>query len=126
VVTATKVDQTQSAQVGLNVTDVAGNTTSCDPVMVTVTRSTGAPSFTYANVPQAEGTLTIYNGSPGLSGLAISVNGTVFGVNNLKDGEVRTVDISSAMVAGDNNKIVMATAGRPGAAAYILIWGGTP
>jgi thermitase len=122
VVTATKIDQTQSSQVSLSVLDVAGNTTACDPILVTI-KSTGAPTFTFTSVPQAESRLSIYNGTPGLSGVVVVVNGTPFSVSLLKNGQVTTVDLSSAMLRG-NNTIVLATLGRPGGSANILFWDG--
>jgi Domain of unknown function DUF11 len=122
VVTATKIDQTQGAEVGLQVTDVAGNVTNCDPVDLTVSRSTGAPTgTTVTHVTQQEQTVTIRNGTPGLTNISISVNGTNFEVAGLKDGDKRNVDISSALQSGSNNTVVLMPKGTPGGSADITI-----
>jgi hypothetical protein len=122
VVVATKIDQTQGASVGLQVTDVAGNVTSCDPVDVAVSRDTGTPAgTTVPHVTQAEKTVTITNSTPGLTNLSISVNGKNIQAAGLKDGEKRDVDISSVLQPGSNNTVVLTPEGKPGGSADILI-----
>jgi hypothetical protein len=121
VVIATKVDQSLGAQVALTVTDQAGNVTDCDPVLVQLS-SNGSQTFT--GLPQAENKITIKNGQPGLTRLQAVVNGRRFGLNNLRDNEVRTLDVSSAMRPGNTNTIILRGYGKPGASADVLIWDG--
>ncbi|HSF44230.1 MAG TPA: hypothetical protein VLT87_30865, partial [Thermoanaerobaculia bacterium] len=63
-------------------------------------------------------------GSPGLSNLTINVNGVRFKVTGLKDGVEQTVDISSAMHAGDNNVVNLEGRGKKGSWAEVIIWDG--
>lgn len=65
--------------------------------------------------------LTISNGSPGLMVLIIQVNGVPFVVAGLGDGQKRTIDISSALITGDNNSIAMTPVGLPGSDAVVML-----
>jgi hypothetical protein len=125
VVTATKRDPALSAQVQLEVADVAGNKAVCDPVLVTVRSDGGVPETeTLTGIPQAEGRVTLKNGSPGLRTLIVAVNGRRFVEGGLRDGEERTVDIAAALRPGEGNTIALTAIGRRGASADILIWDG--
>jgi hypothetical protein len=120
-VRATKLDLALSAQVELRVRDVTGDAVTCDPVLVTVSRSPGAPvSVTLTGVPQAEHTLDVSNGVPGLTNLRVEVNGRRWELAGLKDGESRTLDLSPAMRSGANT-VVLTPVGRPGGSAVALI-----
>lgn len=122
---ATKIDSTQRAQVALAAVDVCGQVTQCDPVMTSVIRSTGKPvTDTYANLPEEEGIITIFNNTPGLRVLDIIVNGELFKIKHLADGEERTIDVSSAMHPGGANIITLKSQGKPEASAGVLIWDG--
>ena len=126
VLTATKIDQTQRSRVEARVTDLAGNVRLCDPILLLLVRdkSDTATLTAGSDVPRAEDKVTITNGSPGLSKIEIIVNGQTFKVNSIKDGEEVTVDISSAMVDGDANKVDFKAKGKPGAFANVMIWDG--
>ena len=126
VVTATKIDQVKSSQLALRVTDVQGNVTDCDPVDVTIGPETRWGSLKIlGGIPAAEGTVTITNGSPGLGSVVVVVNGTRFEAAGLQHGEVRTLNVASAMRPGDNNTFVLrAVGGRGAASANVLIWDG--
>jgi streptogramin lyase len=122
VVRATKIVQTQGSTLALRVTDVAGNITNCDPVDVTISRTTGKPdTHVFTGLPQAEHWIDVQNESPGLTGIQIKVNGKVFQVAGLKDGELRTLNVSSAMNAGSNNTISLEAQGKPGGSAWVLV-----
>jgi hypothetical protein len=121
-VTATKIDLSQSAQVELRVTDMIGTTVACDPVLVTVSRATGAPSpMTLTGLPQVESRISVSNGTPGLTTLRVEVNGRSWQLAGMQDGETRELDVASAMVPGERNTIVLTPLGRPGASAVVLI-----
>ncbi len=126
VLSATKIDQSKRARVEARVTDLAGNVALCDPILtvVEIGSKTGTAAVqTHADVPQAEDTVTVSNGSPGLKHLEIVVNNKKFKVHDLADGEERIVDISSAMIPGDN-VVTLRGQGKDGSSASVLIWDG--
>jgi len=49
------------------------------------------------------------------------VNGRIFEVAGLKDGESRTISVASAMQPGDANTIAVEARGRPGGTADVVI-----
>lgn len=122
--TLTKLDQTKGAQAAIRVSDVAGNSTVCGPVMATVfpRGDTGKPKF--VNLPQSAHLITVYNATPGLTKLAESVNFVQFSIDPIAPGEVITVDVSSAMSPGDVNTITLRGQGEAGANSEILVWDG--
>lgn len=84
-------------------------------------RETGKPvTHIFTNIPSAQSKVEIHNGTPGLTNLAITVNGKKFEAAGLKHGEERTIDASPAMVVG-NNIIDMEARGKPGGSAVVLI-----
>jgi hypothetical protein len=127
VVTATKQDQSQLARVELNILDVAGNLTDCDPFLVEVGSVPGVRrAETIHHVAHGESTVSITNLTPGLSSLRIVVNGRSFEVNDLVDGETRSIDISSAMRRNDNNTITVIAQGKAHGAAVVMIADSAP
>jgi hypothetical protein len=112
VVTVTKVNQSQSTQVAFDVFDVAGNKTSCDPVLVTLSETPGQPQvLRFTGLPQAEGTIAIANGTPGLRDVQITVNGREFEVEHLRPGKRRTLSVAAAMQPGNANTIALSADG---------------
>jgi hypothetical protein len=125
IVTATKIDQTQRAQVEMRVTDMAGNVTVCDPILALLVREPGRQEVqTFTDVPGAEHVLTIYNGSPGLATLEVWVNGKKTKLKGLKDGETATFDLGSTMKAQGGNTVQVKVGGRPGSSANMMLWDG--
>lgn len=125
VITSTKIDQTQRSQVELQVSDLAGNTTTCDPILGLITRTEGKEEAqTIDGVDAAEHVVTVFNGKPGLRSLEIHVNGKKFKMGDLSDGAKHSVDVGSAMRSGANNTIVLKGKGHPGGAANFMIWDG--
>jgi hypothetical protein len=126
VVVATKIDQSKTSQVALQVTNVAGQVTNCDPILTEVGRDGpyGVPrAATFHHVAQGESHVTISNGTPGLARLRLVVNGHAYEVTALTDGETRLLDVSSAMRRGDNTLTLIAQ-GKTDGTATILIAGG--
>ena len=122
VVTATKIIQGQPARVALRVTDVAGNVTNCDPVLVALDRATGKPKrVTVPDLPQVEHFITVTNGTPGITTLRIEVNGTALKPLHLDDGQTTTLNVASAMAPGSANTIILTPTGKPGGNATVLI-----
>jgi hypothetical protein len=120
-VTATKINQAQSAHVTIQATDVAGNVTTCDPVITLVQRNAQAdPQASRFKVPAAENRVLVMNGTPGLKNFEVTVNGTKFKVTGLKDGENRTINIASAMHAGDNTVTVKGHGPKNSSATVVI------
>jgi hypothetical protein len=123
VVTATKIDQTLGSTIALQVTDVAGNVTNCDPALLTINRLTGQPaSTTLTHIARAESQVRIQNdATQGAGTIQINVNGKTFTAAGLRNNEVRTLNVSSAMTAGNNNTITLTAVGQPGSSATVLV-----
>jgi hypothetical protein len=121
-VTATKLSPTVGAELALSVKDVAGNVTNCDPVLSELGKRQDTQVFRH--IPQAEGKVTIENGDPGYRQVRVIVNARHFLAANLEPGQVRTLDVSSAMKPGDVNTIVVRGVGVPSSTADVLIWDG--
>jgi beta-propeller repeat-containing protein len=120
-VTATKLDQSRPATVTLRATDQTGSSTSCDPALVTVGHAPDdSPVQVIRHLDQAEGHLTISNGTPGVDRVRLLVNGQPFKVADLHDGETRTLDVTPAMRRGDNTILVVAHGAR-GASAVVMV-----
>jgi len=102
----------------LEAVDVAGNKTTCDPIRTSLV-SDEVQSF--SGLIAEESIVTVTNGSPGVSGVDVEVNGTVFHVNGLGSGETRTIDVASAMVAGSSNTITLSARGKAGGSVSVLI-----
>ena len=128
VVRATKIDLTKTSNVELQITDVFGNVTRCDPALLTLTSGGESPErLLLDGVPAAEHLVTIDNGTPGLRRISITANGIPFLVSGLRDGETRNVDIESALKSGQSNRVELIGYGPRRATATILLWdGGSP
>ena len=91
------------------------------PIRLVIREDARPVSQTLAGIAQAEGKVTIHNGNPGLTNLRITVNGKGFEAAGLKDNEVRTVDVSTAMKVGSDNTITLEARGKPGGSATVVI-----
>jgi hypothetical protein len=121
-VIGTAMDPTQSLGLTFEAFDLAGNRTECDPVLAGLLREGGSPfAQTWGGLPQQESKVTITNGSPGVNGVTLVVNGATFRVTGLADGETAYVDIASAMLPGSDNTVSATVRGEPGATAMLLI-----
>ncbi|HEX8100215.1 MAG TPA: hypothetical protein VF660_08455 [Actinomycetota bacterium] len=124
-VTARKAVAGQTSRVELRITDVCGNVTVCDPVVLLLIRGSGQPvAQVVRGIAAAESRITVLNGRPGLRNLYVKVNGRIFLAANLADGEERTLDVSSAMRPGNANTIRLVPQGRPGSSAQVAIHDG--
>ena len=122
---ATLVDPTLSGRVEVKITDAAGNVTVCDPVITLAIRENGQPvSETHADLPAAENKVRVSNNNPGVTNLDIVVNGQLFKVTGLGNNETIVVDVSSAVVDGNNNSFTLTAYGQPGSSADVMIWDG--
>jgi hypothetical protein len=125
VVTSTKIDQSQRARIEIIATDGAGNVAICDPIhMILVRDDNRSEKEVVADVPRAEDKVTIRNGTPGVKKVEILVNGVKFKATGLKNGEERTVDISSAMFDNNQNTVSLDISGKKNSWTEIIIWDG--
>jgi hypothetical protein len=121
-VTGTAIDPNASIALEFEAVDLAGNRTTCDPVVAGLLRDSGAPhGQTFQGLPQAESKVTVTNGNPGANTITLDVNGTTFRLSGLADGETRTVDVASAMLPGSANVVSATLLGAPGATALLMI-----
>jgi hypothetical protein len=123
--TANKNNVLLDSRVWFAAVDQCSNVTICDPILTTVLRDNGkSVAQSMAQIPWEEDTITVTNNHPGLRNLEVIVNGDKFKITGLADGEEHTLDISSAMIPGDNNLITFKATGKPGGSATVLIWEG--
>jgi hypothetical protein len=121
-VLATAVDLTKSLGVTVDFLDLAGNRATCDPVVLSVARvDDQVQDETFTDLPQAESRVAIFNGDPGMRKVVLIVNGTKFRELDLGAGEVRRLDVASAMHPGTDNTITVRVRGKKGATALIVI-----
>lgn len=127
-VVATKSDEAHGSAFTLQVDDMAGNRTVCDPILTDEARAFGKPvSHAYPGIPPAEHVVTVANGDPGLQELSLEVNHHRFRMAGLRPDETRTLDVAAAVTPGVNSTFVLTSHGRPGGHAAVLIWdGGEP
>lgn len=122
VATATKVDQTKPAQFVLRVCTPDGCCCPVDPIFTTLNITTGRwVRQTFTDIPQAESHITVTNGDPGLKKLRIRVNSKHYKTLKLKDNQIKTLNVASAMDAGDHNTISLIGKGELGASADVAI-----
>jgi hypothetical protein len=114
IVSATKIKLGQGAAVEMSVTDVAGNTTVCDPV---VAKISAGETKSFSGVPAAEHYFTVSEAA-GVAAVAVEVNGAERIIWN-PDG--RTVDLGELAAV---NTIRVRVLGAAGTSATILIWDG--
>jgi Bacterial Ig-like domain (group 1) len=125
VIRATQINPALSTVLALEVTNTNGETLACDPAATIAIREKGRPvSETFYNVLHDEGTLRLTNGTPGLKRLEVIVNGVLFVLENLVDGEIRYLNILSALKPSDDNVITVKANGVTGASGDVLIWDG--
>jgi hypothetical protein len=119
VITSTKIDQSQPARVEIRAMDLAGNVVLCDPILTLTVREAGRPvRETFSHLPRTEDTLTVLDASPDLH-LEVIVNGVRFKLKG-----AGTLDLSSAMLEGEENLVILSARGKPGTWASILLWDG--
>ena len=117
--TATKISEAFGARIEILVTDVAGNSIRCDPVLTTLRR--GAFRQTFRHLTQREGVVTLKNGRPGIKTLVVTVNGKRFVARGLRAGQRLKLNIRSALRPGRNNRVTLSGRGPRNARADLAI-----
>lgn len=121
-VTSTKLNQSQDANVALRVTDVAGNVTLCDPALIDLSQHWAkAQKLRVRHLAQAEGKIQIVNGWYGVRTVRVAVNGRIVRRLVLRNRQTRNINVVRAMRPGHNNTITLILAGRTGGAATVAI-----
>jgi YVTN family beta-propeller protein len=119
--TATKTDQTKSAQFGFSACPPVGLCCPIDPIFTVLELTTGRwVRQSFAGVPPAEHFVTVTNGDPGLNRLHIKVNSEDFTTLSLRDNETRSLDVAAAMTEKANT-ISLTGTGELGASASVVI-----
>jgi hypothetical protein len=119
VVTGTKTNQALPAQITLQVKDVAGNVTNCDPVIATLRAGHAVAA---GGLAAAERFVQVTNGRPGLDRVTVAVNGKASTIS-LGAGSSRLLDVGSAMHAGSHNHVRVVGSGA--GTAGLLVWDGS-
>jgi hypothetical protein len=123
VVTATRQNQALPAQIALRLTNVANRSLLCEPVVTRLAdRGGGTTRQVFAGVAAVDSKVEVRNGAPGLDRVDLQVNGHTFHMDHLTAGEVRTLDVGSAMRMGGPNTLVVTTHGARD--ALLLKWPG--
>jgi hypothetical protein len=145
-VTATQSNAAQAASVELDVVDAFGNQVSCGSTVPASTTPVPQPPTPPAppkpgdgdvihrelsgrgrldiEIVKVNGTMrhvTIRNGRQGLEHVEVWVNHRWFLSGRLQDGQVKTIDIGRALVAGKKNRIVLVGRGRRHDSAAVTI-----
>ncbi|HWE60692.1 MAG TPA: S53 family peptidase [Chloroflexota bacterium] len=122
VVTASKTNSALRAVISLTATNTAGNKKIFDPAFVTISLNGHQPALQVVNgLAQTDSVLHVFNGSPGISRLVVTVNRRWLRVLTLAPNQQATQDIALAMQPGNNNTVTFIALGtQPGAASLVL------
>jgi hypothetical protein len=125
--TETHTSLTLAANTELEVLDVAGNKTVCDPITTRLTvEKTLRPSKKplvriFTGLPAAESKIELRNGSRGLQRVRIVANGHTFWLNRLRSRQVVHLDVARSMHPAGMNTITVTAYGPAGASAVFHI-----
>jgi hypothetical protein len=122
VVTASKTNSALRAVISLTATNTAGNKKIFDPAFVTISLNGHQPALQVVNgLAQTDSVLHVFNGSPGISRLVVTVNRRWLRVLTLAPNQQATQDIALAMQPSNNNTVTFIALGtQPGAASLVL------
>jgi hypothetical protein len=119
-VTATKIDQADTATITLKVTDVAGNVTTCDPAEVTIKDDGRRGEQTVRGIKDSEHFVQLQNNGSGVDAVDILVNGRLFRTL-VPTFNATTVDVAKAMEKGSRNSITIWARGAKGGSLNVLV-----
>ena len=103
-VVADKIDESKRSRVEIQAIDVAGNSSTCDPVLATLSRESG--SLSVRDIRSEERYLTISPNGRASSLVMANVNGRWFRALGLDQQSV-TIDLGSAMTDGLENTVTL-------------------
>ena len=78
VIKGTKVDQSESSDVAFKVFDVAGDTTTCDPVDMTIADDGGRGAYAFTDIPRSEHFIELMDQHTGVEWVDVLVNGKLY------------------------------------------------
>lgn len=120
--TAIKVDQSQKSIITAEVSDTSGNTSNCIDF---ITVHGDSVKKKYPKILKKAGDQVIVhvqNTDSGITELKVKVNNNLHTVA-LTNGQYQTLDISSDLQNGNDNKITFKGVGGANTVAYIIIYG---
>jgi len=121
-VKGTKIDTSQSASISATAVDCTGLTASVDPVMTTLSLTTGRwVRQTFTDIPKAESYISVTNNNPGLKTLDVRVNSHYHKTLELRTNETKTINVAEAMTTGNHNTVSLMGQGKLGASADVTI-----
>lgn len=121
VVTATKLNQSATSVIALQVTDEAGNVKNCDPVLTTVRSG----HITHVRgLPHAEHTVRFSNTSKHAMTIRVAVNRHRVKVLHLAAKATRRITLHH-LRRGDRNRVSLHATGARRASADVVIWNGS-
>ena len=122
VVVATRINRSQPFRLEITVTNAAGISTTCDPVLATmrIGPSGKAVTKTYSGIPRAEHKLTIRGFQRGVIRAVVLVNGQTFRLT-VNGKKATQISIASAMNHGRNNSVKITLYGKAGARALVAL-----
>jgi hypothetical protein len=106
-VTAHRTVAAQPGSFGLQITDLAGNVTICDPVLVELSAADQLQVAVVHGLAASDHVLHLYNGTPGLRAVLVLVNNRWLRRLAPLPGQQVTLDIGPAMQAGDQNTVLL-------------------
>jgi hypothetical protein len=127
-VTATKIDPTQRAGFGLEISPGAVcGCLQCRTVLDPVLAQLRIPADrhrlreSFDGLAESERYVTIQNGRPGARRVHVVVNGHLVVTRWLRDGTVRRIDAATAMLPGGANQVTLIVDGAPGASLLVSV-----
>jgi hypothetical protein len=125
IVDAGKVDQSLPAFILLQVTDVDGNSTECDPVLarMQIPKNRQRTVERFKDVPAAERYVTIKNAHNGVRMVGIAINGRMVMFQKLDSNQeiTRTIGLQEMRPGEGKSDIAIWAFGRPGSKVTVLI-----
>ena len=118
--TATKTVPHETSVIKLQATDMAGNTTTFDPVDFEISEEGGERRKTVDISPE-ETKIILSNGTPGIHTIKVRVNGTELPAIHLENGASDTIDISKDIVQGIQNQVTLSARGHIHGTAWVVI-----
>ena len=118
--TATRTNPNGNASIKLQVTDMAGNTATFDPVDFEISEEGGERRKTVDISPE-ETKIILSNGTPGIHTIKVRVNGTELPAIHLENGASDTIDISKDIVQGIQNQVTLSARGHIHGTAWVVI-----
>jgi len=120
-VIADKTDQSKPSSLTLKVTDVSGNSTTCDPWFgLSQTKTVGVLPVRFTHLLGNAATVVV-RPLAGVRSVDLLVNGRLFHVAGLRPGNSTRVNIGAALRVGGTNVVVAKARGKHGALANVMI-----